>query len=131
MDLAYWSFPNIDPVLVHIGPLAIRWYALAYIAGLFGGLWYMLLPGETAPPALMTPVQVDDLMLWILGGIVLGGRLGYVLFYKPVSYYFANPVRDREDLGGRHVVPRRPAGRDRRHHAVRAPCQAQSVVHRR
>ncbi|TAL02685.1 MAG: prolipoprotein diacylglyceryl transferase [Rhodospirillaceae bacterium] len=83
-------FPNIDPVLIHLGPLAIRWYALAYIAGLFGGLWYMRRL-VTAPPALMTPVQVDDLMLWVLGGIVLGGRLGYVLFYKP-AFYFANPT---------------------------------------
>ena len=83
-------FPNIDPVLIHLGPLAIRWYALAYITGLFGGLWYMRRL-VTAPPALMTPVQVDDLLLWVLGGVVVGGRLGYVLFYKP-DFYLANPA---------------------------------------
>jgi phosphatidylglycerol:prolipoprotein diacylglycerol transferase len=84
------AFPNIDPVLIHIGPLAIRWYALAYIAGLFGGIWYMHRLVKAAP-ALLTSQQVDDLMLWLLGGIVLGGRLGYVLFYKP-AYYLANPA---------------------------------------
>jgi phosphatidylglycerol:prolipoprotein diacylglycerol transferase len=83
------AFPNIDPVLIHLGPLAIRWYALAYIAGLFAGIWYMRWLVKS-PPALATPQQIDDLMLWLLGGIVLGGRLGYVLFYKP-GYYFANP----------------------------------------
>jgi phosphatidylglycerol:prolipoprotein diacylglycerol transferase len=83
------AFPELDPVALRLGPLAIRWYALAYIAGLFGGIWYMRRLVK-APPALMTAQQVDDLLLWVLGGIVLGGRLGYVLFYKP-SYYLANP----------------------------------------
>jgi phosphatidylglycerol:prolipoprotein diacylglycerol transferase len=84
------AFPNIDPVIIHLGPLAIRWYALAYITGLFGGVWYMRWLVK-APPALMTPAQVDDLMMWVLGGVVLGGRLGYVLFYKP-GYYFTHPI---------------------------------------
>jgi phosphatidylglycerol:prolipoprotein diacylglycerol transferase len=84
------AFPNIDPVLIHLGPLAIRWYALAYIAGLFGGIYYMRWLVKS-PPSLATPQQVDDLLLWLLGGIVLGGRLGYVLFYK-AGYYLANPV---------------------------------------
>ena len=84
------AFPNIDPVLIHIGPLAIRWYALAYIAGMLGGVWYMRRLVQ-APPALMSPAQVDDLLLWVLGGIVLGGRLGYVLFYKP-AFYLGHPL---------------------------------------
>ena len=83
-------FPEIDPVIVQIGPLAIRWYALAYIAGLFVGLWYMRWMVKR-PPALMTPSQVDDFLLWALGGVVIGGRLGYVIFYK-LHYYFAHPV---------------------------------------
>ncbi len=83
-------FPAIDPVIVEIGPFAIRWYALAYIAGLFGGIWYArwMVRHE---PHLMTPSQVDDFLLWVLGGVVLGGRLGYVLFYKPAEY-LANPL---------------------------------------
>ena len=82
------EFPNFDPVLIHIGPLAIRWYALAYVAGILLGWRYIVglirrptLWGAAPPPA--NPEQVDDLVLWITLGIILGGRLGYVLFYAP------------------------------------------------
>ena len=83
-------FPQIDPVIFAIGPLAIRWYALAYIAGLFGGVWYMRRFVQR-PPRLMTPQQVDDFFLWAMLGVILGGRLGYVIFYKPMEY-LANPL---------------------------------------
>jgi phosphatidylglycerol:prolipoprotein diacylglycerol transferase len=83
-------FPAFDPVIFAIGPFAIRWYALAYIAGLFGGVWYARWSVKR-PPALMTAAQVDDFLLWVLGGVVLGGRLGYVLFYKPTEY-LAHPL---------------------------------------
>lgn len=79
------AFPAIDPVLFQIGPVAIRWYALAYIAGLFGGMLYMRWQ-VTKAPALMSREQVDDFFLWALAGVILGGRLGYVLFYKPGEY---------------------------------------------
>lgn len=84
------AFPAIDPVLIQIGPIAIRWYALAYIVGLFAGAAYMRWQ-VSKPPALMTKAQVDDLFLWVLGGVILGGRLGYVLFYKPEAYV-ADPM---------------------------------------
>lgn len=84
------TFPTIDPVLIEIGPLAIRWYALAYIVGLFGGVWYIKRL-VIQPPGLMSPSQVDDFLIWALLGTVLGGRLGYVLFYKPL-YYLTNPL---------------------------------------
>ncbi|MBY0510143.1 MAG: prolipoprotein diacylglyceryl transferase [Rhodospirillaceae bacterium] len=84
------AFPAFDPVIFSIGPFAIRWYALAYIAGLFAGIWYARWSVKRSP-ALMTAAQVDDFLLWVLGGVVLGGRLGYVLFYKP-SEYLADPV---------------------------------------
>ena len=85
-------FPDIDPV-VHIGPLAlqwgplaIRWYALAYVAGILLGWRYAVrlvretkLWGGRTPTA--TPLQIDDLVLWITLGIILGGRIGYILFY--------------------------------------------------
>ena len=85
-------FPNIDPV-VHIGPwalefgpLALRWYALAYVAGILLGWRYAIRLTQTAsvwggraPTA--TALQIDDLVLWITLGIILGGRLGYILFY--------------------------------------------------
>lgn len=83
-------FPAIDPVVFAIGPVAVRWYALAYIAGLFGGVWYMRWLVQR-PPALMTPQQVDDFFLWAMLGVILGGRLGYVLFYKPAEY-LADPA---------------------------------------
>jgi len=83
------AFPNIDPVIFQIGGFAIRWYALAYIVGIGAGAWYMRRV-VARPPALMTPNQVDDFFIWALVGVILGGRLGYVLFYKP-AYYLAHP----------------------------------------
>lgn len=87
-------FPAIDPVIIEIGPFALRWYALAYIAGIILAWRYMralvrndrLWAGLQRP----TPVDLDDFVLWGTFGIIIGGRLGYVLFYNP-SYYFANP----------------------------------------
>jgi phosphatidylglycerol:prolipoprotein diacylglycerol transferase len=91
-------FPNIDPVLIHIGPLAIRWYALAYIAGLLLGWSYILRllrkkelwngpPFRGKPPA--TADNIGDLFVWITLGVILGGRLGYVLFYGVMYCGFA------------------------------------------
>jgi phosphatidylglycerol:prolipoprotein diacylglycerol transferase len=81
-------FPDFDPVLIQLGPLAIRWYALAYVAGIMlGWRWAVHLVRNsrlwrgTAPTA--TGPQIDDLVLYITLGIILGGRLGYILFYKP------------------------------------------------
>ena len=86
---AVLPFPPVDPVLFQIGPFAVRWYALAYIAGLVFASWYMKrlvsnprLWGRVKPS--MTVPQVDDFFLWSVLGVVLGGRLGYVLFYKPL-----------------------------------------------
>lgn len=87
-------FPEIDPILFEIGPLAIRWYALAYIAGLLLGWRYLMRMAVTdriwggKPP--FTRDQADDLLTWAVLGVILGGRLGYVLFYKP-AFYFSNP----------------------------------------
>lgn len=84
------SFPDIDPVAIHIGSFGVRWYALAYIAGLLGGWRYMRRLVAHSPYA-MTRVQLDDFLFFVTLGVILGGRLGYVLFYKP-SFYFANPI---------------------------------------
>jgi phosphatidylglycerol:prolipoprotein diacylglycerol transferase len=83
-------FPDIDPIAIQIGPIAIRWYALAYIAGLLGG-WQYCLQLAKRPPNVVTPVQIDDFVIWATLGVILGGRLGYVLFYKP-GYYLGNPL---------------------------------------
>ena len=84
------TYPEIDPIIFSIGPLAIRWYALAYIAGLIIG-WRLMIRFAKAPGSAVTPEQVDDFLVWATLGVVLGGRLGYVLFYKP-TFYFANPA---------------------------------------
>ena len=94
MVLAALPFPNIDPVLLHIwGPIAIRWYALAYIAGLLLGWWGIVLilrrkqlwappPFNGKPPA--TEDQIGDLTVWMMFGIVIGGRLGWDLIYGTI-----------------------------------------------
>ena len=88
-------FPMIDPVLIAVGPLAIRWYSLAYIAGILIGWRYILGLAARKPGGIDAPViergAIDDLIVWLVLGIILGGRLGYVLFYKP-GYYLANPI---------------------------------------
>ncbi|HYI84888.1 MAG TPA: prolipoprotein diacylglyceryl transferase, partial [Acetobacteraceae bacterium] len=83
-------FPAIDPVLVEIGPLVIRWYALAYIAGIVLG-WRLARRLVQLPPVAATPEQLDDFVTWVTLGIIIGGRLGYVLFYRP-GYYLMNPL---------------------------------------
>lgn len=81
-------FPDFNPIAVHIGPFAIRWYALAYIVGLLLG-WRLLRRLVREFPAVATHLQVDDFLSWATIGVVIGGRLGYVLFYQP-GYYFTH-----------------------------------------
>jgi phosphatidylglycerol:prolipoprotein diacylglycerol transferase len=88
-------FPQIDPILIELGPFAIRWYALAYVAGLLIGWWLAKrlcsspqLWGGKAPIA---PEEFDDAVVWIAFGVILGGRIGYVLFYN-LPYYAAHPL---------------------------------------
>ena len=94
LHLAF-AFPDFDPVVVHVGPVAIRWYGLAYAGGILLGwlcaraivrsqhLW-----GGSAP---MTPVDIDDFVVWATLGVLLGGRIGYVLFYGP-AYFASHPA---------------------------------------
>ena len=88
-------FPAVDPVAISLGPLQIRWYALAYIVGLIlAVMWAKHLlkrealwrPGRP----FMSPPQLDDFMMWAMLGVVIGGRTGYVLFYNP-GYYLSHP----------------------------------------
>ena len=83
------AFTSIDPVAVSLGPLVIRWYALAYIAGLLLGWRYCRYLAARGGP--VTPDAFDDFLTWATLGVVLGGRLGYVLFYQP-GYHLANPL---------------------------------------
>ena len=83
-------FPGFDPVMLRFGPLAIRWYALAYILGLVLG-WRLLRRLVRQSPAVASLTAVDDFLSWATLGVVLGGRLGYVFFYQP-GYFFAHPL---------------------------------------
>lgn len=96
MSLLEIPFPAIDPIALQIGPLAIRWYGLAYAAGLILGWLYIrqlldqnrLWKNNAAP---MGPDDADELLLWVAAGVILGGRLGHVLFYQS-GYYFSHPL---------------------------------------
>jgi phosphatidylglycerol---prolipoprotein diacylglyceryl transferase len=93
-------FPNIDPEIFRlgpyaidgwsVGPFAVRWYALAYIAGLVLG-WRYCLALAKRPPQVASAQDIDDFLVWATLGVVLGGRTGYVLFYN-FPYYAAHPV---------------------------------------
>lgn len=90
MPLFAIPFPAIDPVAVAIGPFVVRWYALAYIAGLLIGWRYCLVLADR-PPRLIERRDIDDFLVWATLGVVLGGRIGYVLFYQP-GYYLQHPI---------------------------------------
>lgn len=83
-------FPDFDPVAFSLGPLVVRWYALAYIAGLMAGWRYCIWLAGRAPQ-LLEPQDADDFLIWATLGVILGGRLGYVLLYHP-SHYFFHPL---------------------------------------
>ncbi len=97
--LAIIPFPNISPEIFTISifgiELALRWYALAYITGILIG-WQLALLAVRTPQIwknnrpVMTPRQIEDMLTWIIIGILIGGRLGYVLFYQP-NDYLENP----------------------------------------
>ncbi|UWR27116.1 prolipoprotein diacylglyceryl transferase [Sulfitobacter sp. S223] len=94
-------FPDISPEIISISlfgmTFALRWYAMAYIVGILLG-WRLVLRAANTPrlwrgdKSVMTPAQIEDLLTWVILGVILGGRLGYVLFYQPV-YYLSNPAQ--------------------------------------
>src|SRR5262245_17142888 len=91
MSLLALAYPMIDPVAIQIGPFAIRWYALAYIVGLLIGwrlvLWHI---GRVSDPP-MKRNDADDFLVWAIVAVILGGRVGYILFYNP-GFYLQNPT---------------------------------------
>jgi phosphatidylglycerol:prolipoprotein diacylglycerol transferase len=96
MVLPILTFPKINPVLISFGPLAVRWYALAYIVGILAG-WFYARAIITSPklwrgPAPLTVLDFDDFVIWITLGIILGGRTGYVLFYN-LPHFAAHPLQ--------------------------------------
>ena len=86
-----WVHPQFDPVAFQLGPLAVRWYGLMYLVGF---VLFVVLGKYRARQNLLTgwhPRDVDDMLFYGVFGVILGGRLGYVLFYKP-GYYFTHPL---------------------------------------
>lgn len=96
LPMASLPFPNIDPILVQIGPLAVHWYGIGYIVGILFAWWYAkrlvtntrLWPDGVSP---MKPIDLDDFIVWAAVGVVLGGRTGYVLFYD-LRRYIDHPL---------------------------------------
>jgi phosphatidylglycerol:prolipoprotein diacylglycerol transferase len=95
MPLLLIAFPQFDPVAIAFGPIVIRWYALAYIFGIVLGWLYArsLLKNEKLwdGPAPMSLTQLDDFILWVTVGIIVGGRTGYVLFYN-LPFFVQHPA---------------------------------------
>jgi phosphatidylglycerol---prolipoprotein diacylglyceryl transferase len=96
-------FPAINPVLISIGPLAIRWYALAYIVGIVAGWFYAraVIASQKlwGGPAPFSVTEFDDFIIWITLGIILGGRIGYVLFYN-LPHFVVHPLQAFELWNG-------------------------------
>ena len=95
MPLFALPFPPISPVLLEFGPISIRWYGLAYVIGLIFGWWYIIRMVDTERlwDGLKRPkaTDIDDLLVWMTLGVVLGGRIGYILFYN-FEAYSQNPI---------------------------------------
>jgi len=85
-----WTDLHLSPVALDLGFFQLRWYSLAYLAGIFLGYWYMLRLLRQ-PGAPMARRHADDLVFYAAVGVILGGRIGYVLFYRP-GYYLENPL---------------------------------------
>ncbi|MCB1384645.1 MAG: prolipoprotein diacylglyceryl transferase [Nitratireductor sp.] len=98
--MAAIAFPDIDPVLISLGPLSVHWYGIGYVAGILFGWWYAkrlvsdprLWPSSAPDRLPIQPVDIDDFVVWAVLGIILGGRLGYVLFYD-LAVYLDDPMR--------------------------------------
>ena len=92
METTFFVWPNWDPVAFSVGPLMVRWYGLAYLTGFIGGWLYALYLVKRYTLS-VTAQHIDDVFLmWIVVGVVIGGRLGYVIFYN-LSYYLQDITR--------------------------------------
>ena len=86
------KYPNIDPVALQLGPLKIHWYGLMYLIGIFAGWFLVRLRAKVKPWSPVKPEEVGDLVFYVALGVILGGRIGYILFYNPF-FYFNNPLQ--------------------------------------
>ncbi len=91
-----WEFPQIDPVAFAVGPFAVRWYALAYLAGILAGWKYVCYLAKLGYKGREDEIPLkqqalDDFLPWAIAGVIFGGRIGYILFYQ-FGYYIENPT---------------------------------------
>ena len=84
------TYPEISPIAIELGPLAVRWYGLMYVIGILGGWWLGRIQARR-PWSPVTVEQVDDLVTWIALGVILGGRVGWTLFYN-FGEFISNPL---------------------------------------
>lgn len=96
MENTPYIFPGFDPIALQIGPVAVHWYGLAYVVAMVLGLWYAKRLGNAHPAVqkngtVVNGETLDDLFIWVVLGVILGGRIGYVLFYAPHEF-LANPA---------------------------------------
>lgn len=89
LNASIWMFPQFDPVALQLGPIAIRWYALSYIAGIILG-WRLCAHIIRRWPGKISFAQLDDFVTWLVVGVIVGGRLGQVLLWDP-GYFAARP----------------------------------------
>ncbi|MBV1876257.1 MAG: prolipoprotein diacylglyceryl transferase [Pseudomonadales bacterium] len=75
-----WNYPQFDPVALSLGPIAIHWYGLSYLVGI-GGIWWHLVRKARQPGSPWNEEQISDLVFFAVFGVILGGRIGYMLFY--------------------------------------------------
>jgi len=83
--------PQFDPIAIHLGPFGIHWYGLMYLAGFMMLLWLGKRRIRTSPECGWSEKQLDDILFFGVLGVILGGRLGYVLFYQP-AYFLSHPL---------------------------------------
>ena len=86
------QYPHIDPVAIHLGPISVHWYGLMYIFGIFSAWFLIRYRAKIQPWSPIKPNQVADLILYMTFGIILGGRIGYIVFYN-LSFYIHNPLQ--------------------------------------
>lgn len=85
------QFPNIDPIALQLGPIAIHWYALAYVVGIIIGYYYVSWIDAKQPKKFFSEKAKDDLIFYAVLGVLLGGRIGYILFYN-FEFFLAHPL---------------------------------------
>ncbi len=88
VEQTYLSFPQIDPVIIELGPIALRWYGLMYLIGFVAAYW---LASRRLPRTPWSKDELSDLLFYCFLGVILGGRFGYVLFYS-FSSFLENPL---------------------------------------